>query len=173
MIKELFKTQKGVNSAEAQFKKMTETPINKLITSLSVPTVISMLITEYLQRHRYIFRFKDQHSSKRRNRCCVQSYGNPSGVRLYVRSRFRELHKPPSRRAGYRKGKEIFFHRFFSFADRRDCDHGARIDISDPSYDASGQHSNHFALCQRLRDLHTAFRSGYDCELRCKQYFEI
>ena len=45
MIKELFKTQKGVNSAEAQFKKMTETPINKLITSLSVPTVISMLIT--------------------------------------------------------------------------------------------------------------------------------
>lgn len=45
MIKGLFKTQKGVNSAEAQFKKMTETPINKLITSLSVPTVISMLIT--------------------------------------------------------------------------------------------------------------------------------
>ena len=45
MIKELFKTQKGVTSAEAQFKKMTETPINKLITSLSVPTVISMLIT--------------------------------------------------------------------------------------------------------------------------------
>lgn len=45
MIKELFKKSDGVNSAEAQFKKMTETPINKLIASLSVPTVISMLIT--------------------------------------------------------------------------------------------------------------------------------
>ena len=45
MIKEFFKKSDGVNSAEAQFKKMTETPINKLIASLSVPTVISMLIT--------------------------------------------------------------------------------------------------------------------------------
>ncbi|MFR5876386.1 MAG: MATE family efflux transporter [Eubacterium sp.] len=32
-------------SARAQYVKMTETPINKLIASLAVPTVISMLIT--------------------------------------------------------------------------------------------------------------------------------
>lgn len=32
-------------SAEKQYVKMTETPINKLIASLAVPTVISMLIT--------------------------------------------------------------------------------------------------------------------------------
>ena len=35
----------GGDSAEAQFAKMTETPINRLIASLSVPTVISMMIT--------------------------------------------------------------------------------------------------------------------------------
>ena len=34
-----------VNGQEAQFKKMTETPITKLIISLAVPTVISMLVS--------------------------------------------------------------------------------------------------------------------------------
>lgn len=34
-----------MNSAQLQFKKMTETPIRKLIISLSIPTIISMLIT--------------------------------------------------------------------------------------------------------------------------------
>ena len=33
------------SSAEKQFKMMTETPINRLIPRLAVPTVISMLIT--------------------------------------------------------------------------------------------------------------------------------
>lgn len=33
------------NDAEFQYKRMTQTPVNKLIVSLSVPTVISMLIT--------------------------------------------------------------------------------------------------------------------------------
>ena len=33
------------NSADLQYKKMTETPIGKLISSLAVPTVISMMIT--------------------------------------------------------------------------------------------------------------------------------
>lgn len=33
------------NAADAQFKKMTETPVNKLVTSLAVPTVISMMVT--------------------------------------------------------------------------------------------------------------------------------
>ena len=32
-------------SADAQYKRMTETPVNKLIATLAVPTVISMLIT--------------------------------------------------------------------------------------------------------------------------------
>ena len=32
-------------SAQAQYKKLTQTPIKKLIISLSVPTVISMMIT--------------------------------------------------------------------------------------------------------------------------------
>ena len=32
-------------SAEAQYRRMTETPVNRLIVSLAVPTVISMLIT--------------------------------------------------------------------------------------------------------------------------------
>ena len=45
MIKELFSKKDGADTAGAQFRKMTETPINKLIASLSVPTVISMLIT--------------------------------------------------------------------------------------------------------------------------------
>lgn len=45
MIKELFKKSDGADSAEIQFRKMTQTPINKLIASLSVPTIISMLIT--------------------------------------------------------------------------------------------------------------------------------
>lgn len=33
------------SSAEAQFKKMTETPVNKLVLSLGLPTTISMLVT--------------------------------------------------------------------------------------------------------------------------------
>ena len=44
MIKELF-AKSGADSAAAQFDKMTKTPINRLIASLSAPTVISMLIT--------------------------------------------------------------------------------------------------------------------------------
>lgn len=36
---------KTESSADSQYKKMTETPVGKLIISLSVPTVISMLIT--------------------------------------------------------------------------------------------------------------------------------
>lgn len=38
-------SQSEEEAAASQFKKMTETPINSLIVSLSVPTVISMLIT--------------------------------------------------------------------------------------------------------------------------------
>mgnify|MGYP006920144795 CR=1 FL=1 len=30
---------------QAQYKKMTETPIPKLITTLSIPTIVSMLVT--------------------------------------------------------------------------------------------------------------------------------
>ena len=30
---------------QAQYKKMTETPISKLITTLSIPTIVSMLVT--------------------------------------------------------------------------------------------------------------------------------
>ena len=37
--------EKQKNSADAQFKKMTETPVGKLIRSLAVPTVISMMIS--------------------------------------------------------------------------------------------------------------------------------
>ena len=33
------------NSAEAQYKKMTETPVLRLIVMLSIPTIISMLVT--------------------------------------------------------------------------------------------------------------------------------
>jgi len=34
-----------MNSQQAQFKKLTETPINRLIPKLAIPTVISMLVT--------------------------------------------------------------------------------------------------------------------------------
>lgn len=34
-----------MNSSETQYKKLTETPINRLIPKLAIPTVISMLIT--------------------------------------------------------------------------------------------------------------------------------
>ena len=36
---------KAVSSSEAQFKKMTETPISKLIVALAIPTTISMMVT--------------------------------------------------------------------------------------------------------------------------------
>ncbi len=34
-----------MKSSELQFKKMTETPVNRLVFSMSIPTVISMLVT--------------------------------------------------------------------------------------------------------------------------------
>lgn len=34
-----------MKASEAQFKKMTETPVEKLVFSLSIPTIISMLVT--------------------------------------------------------------------------------------------------------------------------------
>ena len=37
--------KKQANTAEAQFRKMTETPVSRLIATLAVPTVISMMIT--------------------------------------------------------------------------------------------------------------------------------
>ena len=37
--------ENNMSSAEKQFKKMTETPVEKLIVSLALPTVISMMIT--------------------------------------------------------------------------------------------------------------------------------
>ena len=36
---------KGMSEAELHYKKMTETPVEKLIISLSIPTIISMLIS--------------------------------------------------------------------------------------------------------------------------------
>ena len=36
---------KQVNSTDAQYRKMTETPVSRLIVSLGIPTTISMLIT--------------------------------------------------------------------------------------------------------------------------------
>lgn len=36
---------KILSAAEKQYTKMTQTPIKKLVASLAVPTVISMLIT--------------------------------------------------------------------------------------------------------------------------------
>ena len=33
------------NSADTQYKKMTETPVLRLIITLSIPTIISMLVT--------------------------------------------------------------------------------------------------------------------------------
>lgn len=36
---------KNMSKSDAQFKRMTETPVNKLITTLAIPTVISMMIT--------------------------------------------------------------------------------------------------------------------------------
>lgn len=38
-------TDKEKRAADLQYKKMTETPVNRLVFSLSIPTVISMLIT--------------------------------------------------------------------------------------------------------------------------------
>ena len=38
-------TDKEKKAADLQYKKMTETPVNRLVFSLSIPTVISMLIT--------------------------------------------------------------------------------------------------------------------------------
>ena len=37
--------ENNMSAAEKQFKKMTETPVEKLISSLALPTVISMMIT--------------------------------------------------------------------------------------------------------------------------------
>lgn len=39
------KTSNNDNFAENQYNKMVNTPVSKLITSLAIPTVISMLVT--------------------------------------------------------------------------------------------------------------------------------
>lgn len=39
------RNKEGNDSAKAQYKKLTQTPINKLINSLAVPSIISMMIT--------------------------------------------------------------------------------------------------------------------------------
>ena len=42
-MKEL--NRNGLNEKEAQYRKMTETPVVKLILELSLPTTVSMLVT--------------------------------------------------------------------------------------------------------------------------------
>ena len=44
---------------EQKFQYMTEEPIPRLVCSLAVPTIISMLITSFYNMGRYLFRGAD------------------------------------------------------------------------------------------------------------------
>ena len=69
--------------SQIQFKKMTETPVPKLIVSLAIPTIISMLVSS-------IYNMADLFCFKAGNKCCrgcwnsFLSYGCYSGYRVWA-----------------------------------------------------------------------------------------
>ena len=80
-------------SAE-QFRKMTETPIPKLILSLAAPTILSMLITSIYNLADTFFCGPDLHQRIRRGGHRFQPDGHSPGAGLHAGPRLRQHHQP-------------------------------------------------------------------------------
>lgn len=76
-----------------QYKKMTETPIPKLILGLAAPTILSMLITS-IYNLADTFCGPDLHQRFRCGGHCFQPDGHYSGAWLYTGPRLRHHHQP-------------------------------------------------------------------------------
>lgn len=61
---------------DAQYKKMTEQPVSRLILSLAVPTIISMMVTAVYNTAGYVFCIAAWYERIRRGRHCDVFDGN-------------------------------------------------------------------------------------------------
>ena len=65
---------------DKQFEKMVNTPVEKLIPSLAVPMIISMLVTAI-----YNFCITNKHKCIGGGRCCVFTYEHYAGFGISFR----------------------------------------------------------------------------------------
>ena len=96
-----------------QYKKMTETPIPKLILGLAAPTILSMLITSIYNLADTIFCGPDLHQRFRCGGHCFQPDGHYSGAWLYTGPRLRHHHQPQPWQPEHRCRHPLCFHQLF------------------------------------------------------------
>ena len=87
--------------AEAKLRRMIETPIPRLVFTLSAPTIVSMLVSALYNMGGYLFcgphAQPQRHGGSRR---VLPAHGHFAGRRLYVRAWLGQLHLPRAGRAG-------------------------------------------------------------------------
>ena len=77
-----------LSSAEEQYRKMTQEPVSRLILSLSLPTIVSMLVTN-------IYNMADTWFVSGIGTSATGATGYPAGLRVHVRPRGRKQYLPP------------------------------------------------------------------------------
>lgn len=99
--------------AEQKFKYMTEEPIPRLVCSLAVPTIISMLITSFYNMVDTFFCWTNQHIGHGGGRRRFFIDGDYPGLRLLLRSWFGKLYIPSAWGPEYGGSLKNGFDRFF------------------------------------------------------------
>jgi hypothetical protein len=146
-------------SAE-QFRKMTETPIPKLILSLAAPTILSMLITS-------IYNLADTFFVGQISTSASGAVGIVSSLMAILQALGFML--------GHGSGSiisrsPVCFHQLLHSAGVRRHHHSGRPAHPARFYDAAGQHRDHPAPCLCLRAVHPAGRSHYDVQSGDEQH---
>ena len=134
---------------KAQFIRMTTVPIEKLLLTLSIPTIISMMVTNIYNLVDTAF-VGTLGTSESGATGIVFAPGN----RIYVRSGFRKHHVTQIGSKGTKRGNSVRFFRFLSlFYAWIDCG-GIQSDLPGTASVFPWQYQNHCPLCRHLHFLH-------------------
>lgn len=153
-----------------QYSRMAATPVYKLVLTLAVPTIISMLVTN-------VYNMADTYFVSGLGTSASGATGVVFGLMSMIQAfGFMFGHgagSQISRLLGSReleKSKGLFGHRvlFFGAVRLHRCRH--RHCISDRPDADSGQHELYFALCQSVQFLHPAGGPCHDGQLCAEQY---
>ena len=98
---------------QAQYEKMTQTPVSKLIISLAIPTTISMLVTSIYNMADTFFCVPIGYQCHWRSGNCIFSDGNYSSSGIYLGYGCRQHHFPPAGAAKAKGRQYHWFHGFF------------------------------------------------------------
>ena len=120
-------TSNAMQQENAQYRKMRETPVSKLIIMLGIPTTISMLVTNIYNMADTYFVGRLWDKRFRRDRRCIWSYGDHTGIRFYVWTWGGQYHLKTLGCKGCGERLALCVYELFCFACCRRCDHIVRI----------------------------------------------